>query len=162
MEEAVEDRRAIGIAENVIRRVVRAFYEPEAVVVLEGLLRLGDKNSVRGEEIAQQLQLPHKLVRRMLAHLSTDNLVRSMERKETHGNREVSQQYWRVDHKVALDSIKLRLRRMQNAMKAAPVELQTSYECKKCEGVCTQMLRPALLVVESDHIMTAAMARRRR
>jgi hypothetical protein len=61
MEEAVEDRRAIGIAENVIRRVVRAFYEPEAVVVLEGLLRLGDKNSVRGEEIAQQLQLRHKL-----------------------------------------------------------------------------------------------------
>ena len=148
----MEDRAAIAQAEKVIRMAVRAFYEHEAVVVLEGLLRLADKNAVRIEDLAAQLQLQHKRVRRVLALLSTDNLIRSVERKETRGSREVSEQYWRVDHKVALDSIKLRLRRMENAMKAEPVELETSYECKICEGVCARMLCVIVLPCLSSNL----------
>jgi len=64
--------------------------------------------------------------------LETDNLVASVLRKETHGQREVQVQYWRVDHKIALDVIKLRLRRMEIVLAEAPVERVTKYTCNVC------------------------------
>ena len=127
---------ALRLAENVIRMVTRAFYEHEAVVVLDGLLHLNwmTKNSVRDQDLATEMKLQHRMVRKVLSQLEHDNLLQSVERKETHGNREVLQQYWRVNHKMALDAIKLRLKRMENAMQEAPVERRTQYECRQCEG----------------------------
>ena len=72
-------------------------------------------------------------MRRVLGQLERDSLVSSVERKETHGHREVMQQYFRVDHKQALDAVKLRLKRMKKALEAAPVERVTQYVCSICE-----------------------------
>ena len=68
------------------------------------------------QDLASELKLQNKLVRQRLGQLERDSLVSSVERKETSGNREIMQQYWRVDHKQALDAIKLRLHRMKKAL----------------------------------------------
>ena len=85
------------------------------------------------QDLASELKLQNKLVRQRLGQLERDSLVSSVERKETSGNREIMQQYWRVDHKQALDAIKLRLHRMKKALEAAPVERVTHYVCEICE-----------------------------
>jgi transcription initiation factor IIE alpha subunit len=125
------------VAEGVIRMVVRAFYDDEVVVVMDGLLMLTDArrntvSSMREQDLATELKLQHTFVRRCLAQLEKDCLVRSREVKETHGNREQNHQYWWVDHKQALDAIKLRMRRMRKKLEQEPAERKTEYVCETC------------------------------
>jgi len=132
-----EGKRALAVAEGVIRMVVRAFYDDEVVVVMDGLLMLTDArrntvSSMREQDLATELKLQHTFVRRCLAQLEKDCLVRSREVKETHGNREQNHQYWWVDHKQALDAIKLRMRRMRKKLEQEPAERKTEYVCETC------------------------------
>ena len=133
-----EGKRALAVAENVIKMVVRAFYDDESVVVMDGLLLKTDARttalvSMREQELATDLKLQSNLVRGRLAQLEKDCLVKSREVKETHGNREQNVQYWWVDHKLALDAIKLRLKRMRKKLEQEPAERKTEYVCESCE-----------------------------
>ena len=51
MEAKMEGERALKLAEDVVRMVVRAFYDHEAVIVLDGLLYLSKNNSVRDQVV---------------------------------------------------------------------------------------------------------------
>ena len=118
--------------------VVRAFYDEDAVVVLDGLLYKSSQTEgcvgVKEEELAREMQLPIKLVQRVRKKLEDANLVHCEARQETRGNGRVQVQYYCVDHKRALDAIRLRLKRMENDMSDAPAQRQTQFVCPKCEG----------------------------
>jgi transcription initiation factor IIE alpha subunit len=128
----MEGANAIKVAEDIVGIVVRSFYDEDAVVVMDGLLILTRQGGIKDQDLAQQLNLQNKLVRRQLVQLENDNLVRSVERKEMHGNREVNVQYWHVDYKLAVDAVKLRLRRMKKALEEAPVQRTMQYVCNRC------------------------------
>ena len=50
----MEGERALKLAEDVVRMVVRAFYDHEAVIVLDGLLYLSKNNSVRDQVVLRR------------------------------------------------------------------------------------------------------------
>ena len=54
MEAKMEGERALKLAEDVVRMVVRAFYDHEAVIVLDGLLYLSKNNSVRDQVVLRR------------------------------------------------------------------------------------------------------------
>eukprot|EP00960_Hanusia_phi_P023595 696012-Hanusia_phi.AAC.1 len=42
------------------------------------------------------------------------------------------QQYWRIDYKLLIDAIKLRIHKMKKALHVMPVEAITRYVCNNC------------------------------
>eukprot|EP00286_Rhodomonas_abbreviata_P008456 CAMPEP_0181324912 /NCGR_PEP_ID=MMETSP1101-20121128/20629_1 /TAXON_ID=46948 /ORGANISM="Rhodomonas abbreviata, Strain Caron Lab Isolate" /LENGTH=231 /DNA_ID=CAMNT_0023433153 /DNA_START=158 /DNA_END=850 /DNA_ORIENTATION=+ len=132
MESKATDLRLV---QDVVRMVARSFYEPEAVVVLDGLLYLTgeERPSIKDEDLATELSLQHKVVRGVLGRLERECLVKSFERKETKGVKEIQQQYWRIDYKLFLDAVKLRIHKMKSGLHSAAVENVTLYVCETCE-----------------------------
>ncbi|EKX48174.1 hypothetical protein GUITHDRAFT_106249 [Guillardia theta CCMP2712] len=122
------------VMEEIARMVVRAFYDEETVIVMDVVMFMTKQSgsSVRDEDVAAEAKLQHKSVRRVLSKLEKNYLVKSFTRKETRGGKEMMQQYWRIDYKMLIDAIKLRIHRMKKALHVMPVEAITKYMCNNC------------------------------
>ena len=59
-------------------------------------------------------------------------MLGSFERKEMKGVKEIQQQYWRIDYKLFLDVVKLRIHKMKQSLHNAHVENVTLYVCESC------------------------------
>eukprot|EP00961_Rhodomonas_salina_P232721 3144014-Rhodomonas_salina.2 len=91
MDSKAADLQAV---KNVVQMVARSFFGPEEIAVLDGLLFLTgpERQSIQDEELAKELHLQHKVVRAALSRLERACLVRSFERKEMKGVKEIQQQ----------------------------------------------------------------------
>ncbi len=46
--------------------------------------------------------------------------------------KEIQQQYWRIDYKLFIDAVKLRIHKMQHSLHKAKAERVTLYVCESC------------------------------
>jgi len=67
-----EQRKALSNAEDVVRMVVRAFYEEETVIVMDGLLYMTTvtAGSIKDTDLATELRIQNKVVRRVLGQVT--------------------------------------------------------------------------------------------
>ena len=63
----------VSLAEKLIAVVARAFYSDSIIIVLDALVR---EKYIRDEELGPRLKLSSKDVRRILAHLESEYLVK--------------------------------------------------------------------------------------
>ncbi|CAM9840634.1 unnamed protein product, partial [Phaeothamnion confervicola] len=127
--------------------VVRAFYEDPYIVVVDALIRekyLKDKE----EELGARVNLRHKQVRAVLAALEREGLVQQESISDVIGGTRMSN-YWYIDYRRAVDSIRLRIYLMQKRLKdmESKALLDTTYECPQCQAtydlLAVQQLRNA-------------------
>eukprot|EP01112_Ceratiomyxa_fruticulosa_P008381 TRINITY_DN2172_c0_g2_i1.p1 TRINITY_DN2172_c0_g2~~TRINITY_DN2172_c0_g2_i1.p1 ORF type:complete len:401 (-),score=108.83 TRINITY_DN2172_c0_g2_i1:66-1268(-) len=122
-------------ANDLIRLVVRAFYDPTSVVVMDYILR--ENKSMRDDDIARALHLPQKMVRKVLQDLKLGCMVESstkhMEATGPH-QRASAHLFWWIDYKRVIDIVKYKLYILkQRITKQIEKEKEVQmYECPSC------------------------------
>ena len=93
-------------AEALIATVARAFYEDDAVMVVDVLLR--DK-FLRDDDMSARLSLPAKQLRKTLEGLQSEHLVKFelVDDLSTGGSQ--ATKFWYIDYNHAVNAIRLRL-----------------------------------------------------
>jgi len=136
----------VSIGEDLLRIFVRAFYPPESVVVIEGLIRM---KYIKDDELAQYLHLQTKQVRKELEILRRDYVVKcdtKSEQKTTPshaGDRQTVYQVhsWYIDYQHVVDVITFRYIRLKNELKSI-IDRQgenTEYICENCNRIFSQL-----------------------
>jgi len=136
----------VSIGEDLLRIFVRAFYPPESVVVIEGLIRM---KYIKDDELAQYLHLQTKQVRKELEILRRDYVVKcdtKSEQKTTPshaGDRQTVYQVhsWYIDYRHLVDVITFRYMKLKNEL-ASIIDRQgenTEYICENCNRTFSQL-----------------------
>lgn len=129
-------------AEALIAAVVRAFYEDDAVSLIDVLLR--DKY-LRDDDMGPRLSLPVKKVRATLQHLELEHLVKFelVDDLSTGGSQ--ATKYWYIDFNHAVNVIRLRIYLLEKKQKEAEIRALSSsmylcpgYKTKACNGRYTE------------------------
>eukprot|EP00697_Spironema_sp_BW2_P002174 gnl/Spiro4/12918_TR6846_c0_g1_i1.p1 gnl/Spiro4/12918_TR6846_c0_g1~~gnl/Spiro4/12918_TR6846_c0_g1_i1.p1 ORF type:complete len:346 (-),score=41.44 gnl/Spiro4/12918_TR6846_c0_g1_i1:114-1121(-) len=98
---------------NLVHYVIRAFYEDESVIIMDKLLRQKHGERIKDEDIAKQLHLQTKQVRKYLNRLESHQLVHS---EVVHVERQ-HQTLWFIDFKHFVNVVKLRLFKMNETVR---------------------------------------------
>uniref|UniRef100_A0A7S3L6B3 HTH TFE/IIEalpha-type domain-containing protein n=2 Tax=Amphora coffeiformis TaxID=265554 RepID=A0A7S3L6B3_9STRA len=129
-------------AESLIATVARAFYEDEAVCLIDVLIR--DK-FLRDDDMAKRLQLPAKRLRATLQFLTDEHLV-SFEMVDdlAQGGSQATKFYY-IDYNRAVHSIRLRvhllrkkLEEQERRARGNSFYLCPGYDKKRCNGRYTE------------------------
>ena len=129
-------------AEALIATVARAFYDDEAVCLIDVLIR--DK-FLRDDDMAKRLQLPAKRLRATLQFLQEEHLVRhEMVDDLAQGGSQATKFYY-IDYNRAVHSIRLRIHMLktqfqeqEQAASQNSYYLCPGYDKKRCNGRYTE------------------------
>ena len=134
--------------ERLVRLTVRAFFNPEEIVVIDELVRQR-QTKVKDEALAKLLHLRLKDVQRALNKLLPQMIVAFEKRNEKNEvvtsqdesasepgqrrqrSKNIVHTLWYIDYPKFLDLLRYKLSIMQNARSQQPSK--TLYECKKCQ-----------------------------
>lgn len=125
-------------AENLISNVVRAFYDDDAVCLIDVLIR--DK-FLRDDDMAPRLHLPAKKLRATLQFLQEEHLVQSELVDDLAQGGSQATKFWYIDYNHAVHSIRLRLHLLRKELEQAEMRARSSsfylcpgYKIRRCNG----------------------------
>ena len=125
-------------AERLISAVVRAFYDDDAVCLIDVMIR--DK-FLRDDDMQQRLQLPSKKLRATLQFLQDEHLVNFELVDDLAQGGSQATKFWYIDYNQAVHTITLRLHLLQKELveAASLAESSSFYQCpgfivKRCNG----------------------------
>lgn len=129
-------------AEALIATVARAFYDDEAVCIIDVLIR--DK-FLRDDDMAPRLQLPAKRLRATLQFLTEEHLVRSETVDDLAQGGSQATKFYYLDYNRSVHSIRLRLHLLRKKLEHAELRARSSsfylcpgYKLKRCNGRYTE------------------------
>jgi len=129
-------------AEALIATVARAFYEDDAICLIDVLLR--DKY-LRDDDMGPRLSLQPKQLRRTLQFLQDEHIVKFEEVDDLAQGGSQASKYWYIDYNAAVHSIRLRLFLLRSRLERAEMDARSSsfylcpgYKGKRCNGRYTE------------------------
>lgn len=129
-------------AEALIATVARAFYDDDAVCLIDVLIR--DK-FLRDDDMAPRLQLPAKKLRATLQFLQEEHLVKSEMVDDLAQGGSQATKFWYIDYNYAVHTIRLRLHLLRKELQEAEMQARSSsfylcpgYQTKRCNGRYTE------------------------
>ncbi|ORX79102.1 hypothetical protein BCR32DRAFT_294637 [Anaeromyces robustus] len=120
---------------TLVRKVARAYYEPQYIVVLD-LLSTDGVTSLKEEDIANKVKLGTKEIQKICGKLKDDRLIKSEPKQEPRRDgRMGTKQYYYIDYKLFVDTVKWKIHQMTKKIsEKRENELQNKgYRCPKCE-----------------------------
>lgn len=131
-------------AKILVKTVARAFYETEHIVVIDALVTHAALSS---PDISLAMHLgntnSNKIVQRLIGKLREGGLVSVFTRQEIRegANKPVAKEYYYIDYRRAIDSIKFRVHTVHEKIKAATSstgqEERKEYVCPRCKSEYT-------------------------
>lgn len=125
-------------AQVMVRMVVRAFYEPEAVVVIDSLVRHICLNKGDLAVIFQNSMKHKNALDTVIGQLKLAGLIREHYREEMKANAQKPAKvvYYYIDYRYAVDATKYRLHTLgvQLRKQAGPSEEKKEYFCPRCKS----------------------------
>jgi len=129
-------------AEALIATVARAFYDDEAICLIDVLIR--DK-FLRDDDMALRLNMPAKKLRSTLQFLQDEHLVNSETVDDLSQGGSQSTKFWYVDYNRAVHTIRLRLHLLRRELEADESRSRSSsfylcpgYNIRRCNGRYTE------------------------
>jgi len=129
-------------AEALISTVARAFYDDDAVCLIDVLIR--DK-FLRDDDMAPRLSLPAKKLRATLQFLQEEHLVKFETVDDLKQGGSQATKFWYIDYNCAVHSIRLRLHLLRIRLEQAEKRARSSsfylcpgYDTKRCNGRYTE------------------------
>lgn len=129
-------------AEALIATVARAFYDDEAVCLIDVLIR--DK-FLRDDDMAPRLSLPAKKLRSTLQFLQEEHLVKFETVDDLTQGGSQATKFWYIDYNHAVHTIRLRLHLLRKQLEQAEMRSRSSsfylcpgYAKKRCNGRYTE------------------------
>lgn len=129
-------------AEALIATVARAFYDDEAVCIIDVLIR--DK-FLRDDDMAPRLRLPAKKLRASLQFLQDEHLVKFETVDDLTQGGSQATKFWYIDYNHAVHTIRLRLHLLRRQLEQAEMRARSSsfylcpgYKEKRCNGRYTE------------------------
>jgi transcription initiation factor IIE alpha subunit len=129
-------------AESLISAVARAFYEDEAICLIDVLLR--DKY-LRDDDMGPRLSLQPKQLRRVLQFLQEEHIVKFEEVDDLAQGGSQQTKFWYIDYNQAVHTIRLRLFLLKQKLEHAELAARSSsfylcpgYITKRCNGRYTE------------------------
>mmetsp|Transcript_14535 Transcript_14535/g.32769 ORF Transcript_14535/g.32769 Transcript_14535/m.32769 type:complete len:155 (+) Transcript_14535:18-482(+) len=129
-------------AESLIATVARAFYDDEAICLIDVLIR--DK-FLRDDDMAPRLNMPAKKLRSTLQFLQDEHLVKSETVDDLRQGGSQSTKFWYVDYNHAVHTIRLRLHLLRRELEAKESSSRSSsfylcpgYDQRRCNGRYTE------------------------
>ena len=129
-------------AEALISTVARAFYDDDAVCLIDVLIR--DK-FLRDDDMAPRLSLPAKKLRSTLQFLQEEHLVKSETVDDLAQGGSQATKFWYIDYNHAVHTIRLRLHLLRKQLVEAEMRARSSsfylcpgYKKKRCNGRYTE------------------------
>ncbi|KAI9723373.1 MAG: hypothetical protein M1812_001257 [Candelaria pacifica] len=128
------------IANILIRKAARAFYEVEHVLVIDVLMV---HSTLRDDDLAYALGMQTKVLHKLCGKLKEDRLLAVQTRPEIREGmqRPISRTWYFVDYHSTIDAIKYRLHRMYTDIDSQfqPNQEKKDYFCPRCKSRWTQM-----------------------
>lgn len=125
-------------AQVLVRMVARAFYETEAVVIVDALVRHIALSYSDIQFIFQNSMKMKGQLSTHLGHLKLGGLIREFTREETKAGAQkaVKVTYYYIDYRHAVDATKYRLHTLglQLRRRAGPAEEKKEYRCPRCKS----------------------------
>jgi transcription initiation factor IIE alpha subunit len=125
-------------AEALISAVARAFYEDEAICLIDVLLR--DKY-LRDDDMGPRLSLQPKQLRRVLQFLQEEHMVKFEEVDDLAQGGSQQTKFWYIDYNQAVHTIRLRIFLLKQKLEQAELAARSSsfylcpgYQTKRCNG----------------------------
>lgn len=129
-------------AEALIATVARAFYDDEAVCLIDVLIR--DK-FLRDDDMAPRLRLPARKLRATLTFLQDEHLVKFETVDDLTQGGSQATKFWYIDYNHAVHTIRLRLHLLRKQLEQAEMRARSSsfylcpgYKEKRCNGRYTE------------------------
>jgi len=129
-------------AESLIRTAARAFYDDDAVVLVDVLIR--DK-FLRDDDMAPRLSLPAKKLRATLQFLQEEHLVSSETVDDLAQGGSQATKFYYLDYNRAVHSIRLRVHLLRKQLEEAELRARSSsfylcpgYKSRRCNGRYTE------------------------
>lgn len=129
-------------AEALIATVARAFYDDDAIVLIDVLIR--DK-FLRDDDMAPRLNLPAKKLRATLQFLQEEHLVYSETVDDLAQGGSQATKFYYLDYNRAVHSIRLRVHLLKKKLEQAELRARSSsfylcpgYKQKRCNGRYTE------------------------
>ncbi len=131
------------LAITLVRRVVRAFYETEHVVVIEALSRHSALSIDDFRIIFANTGRGSKEIAKYLGRLRESGLVSVYGRQETKPNAQkaTTVEYWYIDPRLAVDATNYKLHMIQEKLtnQGRPTTEKKEYSCARCKSEWTTM-----------------------
>ncbi|KAI9702470.1 MAG: hypothetical protein M1836_000950 [Candelina mexicana] len=130
----------MDIANILIRKVARAFYEVEHVLVIDALMV---HSTLRDDDLAYALGMQTKVLHKLCGKLKEDRLLAVHTRPEIREGmqRPISRTWYFIDYHSTIDAIKYRVHRMYTDIDSQfqPNQEKKDYFCPRCKSRWTQM-----------------------
>eukprot|EP00980_Cylindrotheca_fusiformis_P011309 scaffold2605_cov136-Cylindrotheca_fusiformis.AAC.1 len=140
-------------AEALIATVARAFYDDDAVCLIDVLIR--DK-FLRDDDMSPRLSLPAKKLRSTLQFLQEEHLVKFETVDDLSQGGSQATKFWYIDYNFAVHSIRLRLHLLKKQLLEAEMRARSSsfylcpgYKDKRCNGRYTEEEAQQMVDLES-------------
>jgi len=140
-------------AEALISTVARAFYDDEAVCLIDVLIR--DK-FLRDDDMAPRLSLPARKLRATLQFLQEEHLVKFETVDDLTQGGSQATKFWYIDYNHAVHTIRLRLHLLRRQLEQAEMRARSSsfylcpgYKDKRCNGRYTEEEAQQIVDTES-------------
>lgn len=139
-------------AEQLIRTVARAFYDDDAICLIDILI---EDKFLRDDDMMSRLSLPAKQLRRTLQFLQEEHLVKFelVNDIEEYGSQ--ATKFWYIDYNHAINTIRLRIYLLGKKLEEAELRARNSsiylcpgYATKACNGRYTEI--EAQLVIDPE------------
>ena len=122
-------------AKSLVRMVVRIFYTPKQILIVDALMVHG---VLHPEELAELLNCQQKDIRRIAGPLRSAKLISIASRAEVKAGstRSVSREYYYIPIHLAVDAIKYRIAKVQQRVKELyNKDLKTKdWRCPRCKA----------------------------
>ncbi|KAL3925609.1 MAG: hypothetical protein SGILL_000303 [Bacillariaceae sp.] len=119
-------------AEALIATVARAFYDDDAVCLIDVLIR--DK-FLRDDDMAPRLQMPAKALRKTLQFLQDEHMVNVEEVNDLVQGGSQQTKFWYIDYNHAVHTIRLRLHLLRKELEEDERRSRSS-SFYLCPGTC--------------------------
>ncbi|KAL2119444.1 hypothetical protein VTJ04DRAFT_6405 [Mycothermus thermophilus] len=127
-------------AKTLIRKVMRAFYTTQEVLIIEALVT---HSALRDDDLAYLMKMNLKDLHRLCAGLRDGRYLAVHTRPETlpGKQRPMHRTYYYIDYRQAVDAIKWRVYKTDKDMQSSvkPVDESKEYSCPRCKAQWSQL-----------------------
>ena len=134
------ESRGLNLAKELIRSVVRSFYETRHIIIVDALVR---HSAIRDDDLAYILQLNIKDVHKMCGFMREARLLAVHTRAEQREGqqRANNRTYYYINYPQSVDAIKWRVYQLSKSVQKAPAPAteRKDYFCPRCKSEWTQL-----------------------
>lgn len=130
----------MDLAQKLIRKVMRAFYEPRYIVIIDSLIRY---TALRDDDLAYIMVMNTKDLHKLCAKLRDDRFLEVATKAEYREGqqRPVNRTYYYIDYRQTIDAIKWRIYVIDKELRGdtVPANERKEYFCSRCNAEWTQL-----------------------